>query len=396
MYVEKPSNPTNSSCSEPTGKLNNLERAIVNYLKLQRFERHTIPPIIDLISDVEIAAATQIKGGVSVVKMILEDLKKKGVVKRDRYGNWGLAERFLLLEQRNENPSGSSTKTKEKADLSAPVEIVPESLSDELTKEEEAEKLRLERKVERGLYEAASALKALRDLKLYRNSHSTFEEYCQSRFGFKRRHCYQLIDAAEVINNLIATNGDPSMCANGAQKIIPTAERQVRPLVGYSPTEQRAIWSEAVKQNKGKVPSGRIVKEVAQRMYPSVPSTKPEIAHHLKLQPRGLVEINTPHLVDLHQRYGRIYLVHKSTVEIWARNIDSMTMNLHKLKHSEVEPVPIEKEPKLLEVRSRLEKLFKLSLDPLDREILMLLERPAAFTPREMECLEAVEARYSK
>ena len=71
MYVEKPSNPTNSSSSEPTVKLNNKERAIVNYLKLQKFSPTTTPPTVDLVSDVEIAAATQIKGGVPVVKMIL-------------------------------------------------------------------------------------------------------------------------------------------------------------------------------------------------------------------------------------------------------------------------------------------------------------------------------------
>ncbi len=296
-------------------------------------------------------------------------------------------------------------------------EIVPQILSNELSEEEEKERQRLERQVERAFYQAGRSLKLLRDLKLYRDRYATFEEYCLDRFNFKRAYCYHLINAALVYDNLLEVEADREMytsprppqellnTSNELQmstprihfSVLPSSEYQLRPLVSLKdPQKQKAVWSQVLKETEGKAPSQRKVKEVRDRMYPKEPSKKPEIAHHLKLQPRGLVEINTPHLVDLHQRYGRIYLVHKSTVKVWARNIESMTMNLHKLKHSEVEPVPFEFEPQLMSVRSRLEKLFKLSLDPLDREILMLLERPVAFTPREMECLEAIEARYSK
>ncbi|MDJ0718690.1 MAG: hypothetical protein QNJ54_31435 [Prochloraceae cyanobacterium] len=264
-------------------------------------------------------------------------------------------------------------------------EIVPQILSNELSEEEEKERLRLERQVERAFYQAGIALFQLRSRRLYRNEFNSFSEYTQARFNFGRQTANRLIAAAKVYDNLVP---------NG-HLILPVNERQVRPITALNAEEQNQVWQSAIEKAKGVAPSGRLVKEIAQKMYPTQPSKKPEIAHHLKLQPRGLVEINTPHLVDLHQRYGRIYLVHKSTVEIWARNIESMTMNLHKLKHSEVEPVPFEREPQLMSVRSRLEKLFKLGLDPLDREILMLLERPVAFTPREMECLEAIEARYS-
>ena len=71
-----------------------------------------------------------------------------------------------------------------------------------------------------------------------------------------------------------------------------------------------------------------------------------------------------------------------------------MTMRKQTLKHQQVEPVAFEKEPQLLEVRSRLEKLRKFDLDPFEREIIMLLERPVAFTPIEMEYLADLEARY--
>ena len=135
-------------------------------------------------------------------------------------------------------------------------------------------------------------------------------------------------------------------------------------------------------------------KKMKEVSTPKESSETLSVAHHLKLQPRGLVEINTPHLIDLHQRYARIHLIHENTVEVWVRNMGSMTMRKQTLKHQQVQPVPFEKEPQLLEVRSRLEKLRKQDLDPFDREILMLLERPVAFTPREMEYLASLEARY--
>jgi len=45
----------------------------------------------------------------------------------------------------------------------------------------------------------------LGDRRLYRNSDETFEDYCGDRFGFKLRHPYRLVDAADVVDNLIGT-----------------------------------------------------------------------------------------------------------------------------------------------------------------------------------------------
>ena len=79
---------------------------------------------------------------------------------------------------------------------------------EELTPDEERERQRLEWKVEKAFYEAGASLRLLRDKRLYRSTHPTFESYCHDRFGYHRRHCYQLIDAAAVVENL---------CANSAQ-----------------------------------------------------------------------------------------------------------------------------------------------------------------------------------
>ena len=132
--------------------------------------------------------------------------------------------------------------------------------------EEERDRLNLENRVERAFYQAGKALEELHCRKLYRSTHKTFEEYCKDRFGFERRHSYRLIEAAVVVDNLI------KMCPNGAQNeleeafVFPTSERQVRSLVPLTASEQLSCWQEAVDVAGGRVPSGRIVKDVVERI----------------------------------------------------------------------------------------------------------------------------------
>ena len=54
---------------------------------------------------------------------------------------------------------------------------------DPLTTDEESDRLHLERKVERAFYEAGMALMQLRDRRLYRSTHSTFEEGSVAKNG---------------------------------------------------------------------------------------------------------------------------------------------------------------------------------------------------------------------
>lgn len=136
-----------------------------------------------------------------------------------------------------------------------------------LSFEEERDRLHLEKKVERAFYQAGKALKELHSRKLYRSTHKTFEEYCKDRFGFERRHSYRLIEAATVMDNLIG------LCPNGTQNelevetfVLPTNERQVRSLVPLVAEEQFTCWQEAVNVADGKVPSGRVVKDIVERI----------------------------------------------------------------------------------------------------------------------------------
>ncbi|MBE8967514.1 hypothetical protein IQ277_14995 [Nostocales cyanobacterium LEGE 12452] len=145
----------------------------------------------------------------------------------------------------------------------------------ELTEEEQCDRLHLERKVERAFFEAGKALMELRDRRLYRSTHKTFEEYCRSRFGYTRMAATYKIAAATVMENL-STIGlqNVEMSTSGLQ-ILPTNERQVRPLVALEPEVQRTAWQQAVQVAGGKVPTGRIVKDVVQRIMErtQVPNT---------------------------------------------------------------------------------------------------------------------------
>jgi len=128
----------------------------------------------------------------------------------------------------------------------------------ELSEEEQRLRHHLERVVERSFYEAGIALKQLRDRKLYRSSHSTFDLYCRDRFGYNRSRSYQFIDAANVVDNL-------QKCPQIVD-IFPTAESQVRPLVPLEPDLQQEAWQLSVEEASGKVPTGKFVKDIVQRI----------------------------------------------------------------------------------------------------------------------------------
>ncbi|MGK7896743.1 MAG: hypothetical protein AB4372_24795 [Xenococcus sp. (in: cyanobacteria)] len=165
---------------------------------------------------------------------------------------------MTALKKRSRTPSKSPT-TKQQLIL-MPI--------DPLTIEEESDRLTLEKKVARAFYEAGKALKDLRDRRLYRSTHVTFEEYCRDRFDFTRRRPYQLIEASQIYDNLLDKCED-------VVPVMPTREGQVRPLSELNTEQQPLAWETAVEEAGGKVPSGRIVKEVVKRIKDNNPKPIP-------------------------------------------------------------------------------------------------------------------------
>jgi hypothetical protein len=80
----------------------------------------------------------------------------------------------------------------------------------------------LEQAVERGLqtfHEVGSALLEIRDERLYRETHKTFEDYCRERFGFSGSRGRQLIAATRTVT-AVTERGLPA----------PKSEREAREL----------------------------------------------------------------------------------------------------------------------------------------------------------------------
>jgi hypothetical protein len=139
---------------------------------------------------------------------------------------------------------------------------------EELSPSEESERLHLERLVERSFYTAGKALQRLRDLRLYRNTHRSFDAYVKERFGYGKNNANMKILASGVVDEL------EKMTTNGGL-ILPTSERQVRPLTVLEPEEQRAAWREAVELAGGGVPPSRVVFDVVQRIREKNPVPNP-------------------------------------------------------------------------------------------------------------------------
>jgi len=87
-----------------------------------------------------------------------------------------------------------------------------------------------------------NALLEIRDKRLYKSTHKTFEEYCKQRWEMGKAYVYRIINATEFVENLSPT-GD---------KNIP--ERQIRPILTLPKEEQADAWEQAVRT----APNGKV------------------------------------------------------------------------------------------------------------------------------------------
>jgi hypothetical protein len=94
-------------------------------------------------------------------------------------------------------------------------------------------------------FKVGMALARIRDSRLYRQTHATFQEYCRDRFDLAARTAYQYITASDTMNRI-------KECAQIAH--IPANESQVRPLTRLEPDTQVQAWLTVVET----APEGRI------------------------------------------------------------------------------------------------------------------------------------------
>lgn len=122
-----------------------------------------------------------------------------------------------------------------------------------------------EAKIEKGLktfIEVGESLLKIKNEKLYRQSHSTFEEYCEKRWNIGIRQSQRLMNAAEVVKNL--KEHDQSV-------VLPTSEYQIRTLAQLPSVAQKAIW-EKVSSTQQPI-TGRII-ENAVKDYTGTPENQ--------------------------------------------------------------------------------------------------------------------------
>jgi hypothetical protein len=114
---------------------------------------------------------------------------------------------------------------------------------------------RLEAIIERGrksFLEVGDALLKIRSDRLYLETHETFAEYCQDRWGFSDSRARQLVISATTVSRLTA-KGLPA----------PANERQAAELAKVPEPDRERVWSETLARTGGK-PTAAAVREVAE------------------------------------------------------------------------------------------------------------------------------------
>jgi len=112
--------------------------------------------------------------------------------------------------------------------------------------------------IERGMksfVEVGTALMQIRDERLYRETHGSFEGYCRDRWSFERAHAYRLIDASAVAIELSPIGDIPNESI--ARNLLAIKE----------PSRRRAVWKRITDRcrENGLKPTARLVNETVGR-----------------------------------------------------------------------------------------------------------------------------------
>lgn len=156
-----------------------------------------------------------------------------------------------------------------------------------LTENERVELLQRELIIERGVktfFEVGMALFEIRNMRLYRASHATFQDYCERRWNMTHRRANQLIGASAVIENIKLGTVVPN--SNNEVSLLPANEAQARPLTRLEPEQQIEAWNEALAASPHSAPTAEKVDEIVQKRL----QTNKAKAHiHRSGQPKSKV-----------------------------------------------------------------------------------------------------------
>ena len=153
-----------------------------------------------------------------------------------------------------------------------------------LSETEDARLARNETRISQGLasfVEVGEALSDIRDARLYRATHGTFEEYCKDRWSISRPRAYELMNAAVVVSAM-------------ADKSQITSERQARELARVEPARREEVIRKADLATGGKITAAAIkdaaapVKEIVVTVEPTPCERATSRSDPYVMPPRGM------------------------------------------------------------------------------------------------------------
>lgn len=150
-------------------------------------------------------------------------------------------------------------------------------MTDILTASESAALAEHEAVIERGIktfYEVGTALADIRERRLYRAEHGTFEDYCQKRWQMSKTHANRMIQAAEVVDSVTPIG-----------VTAPATESQARELGRVPEPDRAAVWAETVERTDGRPTAVAVRETYEQRQNP--PSDDDLLAGDEWIQPDG-------------------------------------------------------------------------------------------------------------
>lgn len=110
--------------------------------------------------------------------------------------------------------------------------------------------------------EVGTALSLIRDNRLYRTDHATFEAYCQDRWQLSRPRAYELMTAATAVSGMPDTDR-------------PANARQAVELARVPEPERADVWQKANENTDGK-PTAAAIRDAYAASRPSQPSATAE------------------------------------------------------------------------------------------------------------------------
>jgi hypothetical protein len=145
--------------------------------------------------------------------------------------------------------------------VSAPAVNADGEITDPLTDAEYARLETLETTISKGMdtfVEVGSALAEIRDSRLYRQYHRSFDAYCRDQWDLGKSQAYRLITASEVVGDLSRARDE-----SDEDVPLPTSGRQAEELAKADPADRVDVMREAAED--GPVTSSRIKEAVTRR-----------------------------------------------------------------------------------------------------------------------------------